>query len=513
MPRFIDYSYDQIKLLPIDFHRQILPGTFEYTLNYLIDHEVDMDLFHQRYCNDEEGRPAYDPAILLKIVLLAYSRGVTSSRKIERLCRENILFMAISADSQPHYTTLAEFISHSSEAITALFTQVLLICDAEGLIGKELFAVDGCKLPSNAGKEWSGTHEELKKKREKIERAIRYLIGQHQNADRSHPFAETEEQRIEKQLQTLKSASQKIKAFLVATQDRKGVSGRIVKSNLTDNDSAKIKTSHGVIQGYTAVATVDHQRQIIVQAQTYGQGQEHGLLEPSIEQAHHNLGHSHRQWKSTKILSDSGYHNQNALTWLENNEIDGYIADVGFRSRDPKFKDYEKHKPKDRLKAKTKFTKDDFQIDQQNQTCLCPAGKPMWLKNEKGKIGHHLFLQFQAYEKDCPVCPLKAKCLRNSQQKTPRQLNIKQDITEERKSGVIERMKQKLDSPQGRALYSKRLGTVEPVFANIRIHKGLDRFTLRGKTKVNDQWRLYCLIHNIEKLQRYGKKRRLPEEG
>ena len=239
MPRYIDYNYGQTKLLPIAFDRQILPGTFEYTLNYLIDYEVDLTPFHQRYCNDEEGRPAYDPAILLKIVLLAYSRGVTSRRKIERLCRENILFMAISADSQPHYTTLAEFISQSSKAITALFTQVLLICDAEGLIGKELFAVDGCKLPSNAGKEWSGTHAELKKKRQKIERAIRYLIQQHQTADRSYSLEEDEEKRIAKQLKTLQSTSKKIKAFLATTQDRKGVSGRIVKSNLTDNNSAK----------------------------------------------------------------------------------------------------------------------------------------------------------------------------------------------------------------------------------------------------------------------------------
>lgn len=125
MPRYIDYNYDQTKLIPIDFHRQILTATFEFTLNYLLDHEVDLALFHQRYRNDEEGRPAYDPVILLKIILLAYSRGVTSSSKIERLCRENTLFMAISADTQPHYTTLADFISGSTEAIAALFIQVI----------------------------------------------------------------------------------------------------------------------------------------------------------------------------------------------------------------------------------------------------------------------------------------------------------------------------------------------------------------------------------------------------
>jgi len=157
MARYKDYCYEQTKLIPISFHHQILPGTFEYTLNYLIDNEVDLSLFEQRYRNDETGAPAYDPAVLLKIILYAYSRGITSSRQIEQCCGQNIIFMALSADTHPHFTTIADFISSSSEEIVELFRDVLLICDEMGLIGKEMFAVDGCKMSSNASKEWSGT--------------------------------------------------------------------------------------------------------------------------------------------------------------------------------------------------------------------------------------------------------------------------------------------------------------------------------------------------------------------
>ena len=99
MPRYKDYDYRQSKILPVSFDRQILPGTFEDSLTYLIEHELDLSVFDGRYTNDEGGRPAYDPAILLKIVFLAYSRGITSSRKIAALCEENVLFMAISADT------------------------------------------------------------------------------------------------------------------------------------------------------------------------------------------------------------------------------------------------------------------------------------------------------------------------------------------------------------------------------------------------------------------------------
>ena len=183
MARFKDYNYDQDKLLPVRFDRQILPGSFEYNLSYLVDHELDLSIFEYRYHNEETGRPAYDPAILLKIIILAYARGVTTSRKIERLCRENVTFMAISADSQPHYTTLADFVSRSSEQIQQLFVQVLLICDAEGLIGRDMFAIDGRKPPGNASKEWSGTRAELKKKKRKLDRAARYILNKHRTSD------------------------------------------------------------------------------------------------------------------------------------------------------------------------------------------------------------------------------------------------------------------------------------------------------------------------------------------
>jgi transposase len=77
MARYKEYSYDQGKLIPIHFKEQILPGSFEYTLNYLIDNEVDLSVFEQRYRNDETGAPAYDPAVLLKVILYAYAGGLS----------------------------------------------------------------------------------------------------------------------------------------------------------------------------------------------------------------------------------------------------------------------------------------------------------------------------------------------------------------------------------------------------------------------------------------------------
>jgi transposase len=183
MARYKHYDYGQMKLLPVSFEQQILPGTFEHTLNELIDNEIDLTVFEQRYHNDDGGAPAYDPAILLKIILYAYSRGITQSREIARLCQENVVFMALSADSKPHFTTIAGFISSLEREIVSVFRDVLLICDEAGLIGREMFAIDGVKLPSNASKEWSGKRADFQKKVGKMERAVSYLVKRHRSAD------------------------------------------------------------------------------------------------------------------------------------------------------------------------------------------------------------------------------------------------------------------------------------------------------------------------------------------
>jgi len=127
MARYKEYFYDQGVMIPIRFKDQILPGTFEEAVNYIVDNCIDLSVFDSRYKNDETGCKAYDPAILLKIVLLAYSRGIFGSRPIEQLCNENIIFMAISADSHPDHSTIAAFVSGMREEIFSIYINILSI--------------------------------------------------------------------------------------------------------------------------------------------------------------------------------------------------------------------------------------------------------------------------------------------------------------------------------------------------------------------------------------------------
>jgi transposase len=246
-------------MVVINYHDQLQPGTFGHALHHLIGSKLDLSIFYPGYRNDDGGRPAYDPAVLLKIILFAYSKGVTSSREIQWCCEHNIIFKALSCDSVPHWTTIANFISGKTHEIQELFEQILLICDEQGLLGKELFAIDGCKMSSNAAKEWSGTHKELQQKRDKLKRQIRHHLDEHQRLDHTEARESERMQRVEKTIDTLNRAHARIDQFLKTQAPRMGQGKRLkeVKSNITDNQSAKMTSSIGTIQGCSGVATVD----------------------------------------------------------------------------------------------------------------------------------------------------------------------------------------------------------------------------------------------------------------
>ena len=512
MARYKRDNRDQAKLLPVCFDLQIQPGTFEYTLDYLIEHKIDTSVFDDLYCNDETGATAYHPAVLLKIILLAYSRGIISSRDIARACEENIIFMALSGDTQPHFTTISNFISKMKQQVLDVFTDVLLYCDEIGLIGKNMFAIDGCKLPSNASKEWSGTLSSFQRKRGKMQKAVDYLLDKHRTADGMVEIV-NQKQQEEKYIATVKQQIEKIDEFIKNNQDKIGKSGNPIQSNITDNESAKMKTSKGVIQGYDGVVAVDDKNQVIVHAEAFGQAQEHDLLKPMIEGVRDNfiaIDHKGDICKQVQLTADAGFHNETNMKMLFEETIDGYVADNQFRKRDPKFADVDKYKERSRKEraqitgSSRTFSTKDFKFADDLSYCICPAGKRLYRNGgDTYTKGKHA-VRFKGPKSACLECHLRAECLRYPERTETRAVAYFTGRTTGTDETFTMRMKQKIDSEHGRATYSKRIGTVEPVFANMRHILRLDRFNLRGRKKVNIQWLLYCIVHNMIKIHRFG---------
>lgn len=501
MPRF-KTVHRGLKLLPIDFDKQLLPGTFEHALCYLVDHELDLADFHARYRNCVEGAPAYDPAVLLKIVLLAYSRGIISSRKMEAACREHVLFMAVSGDSLPHFTTLAAFVSSMGDLAAKLFAQVLAVCDRQGLIGREMFAIDGVKLPSNASKARSGTRADFLRQAEKMEQAAQAMIERQRQCDKQ---PEDDESQAARKLERLQADARQLRAWLSKNpDDRTGAKGRVVLSNRTDNDSAKMATSKGVIQGYTGVATVDEKAQIIVDAQAHGTGSEQALLTPVVEAT------TALCTPSTCYTADAGYHSREGLEKLEAANLAAFIPDNGYRKRDPRYAGQEQHAEKPdplwdksaKARSSACYTRADFQFDPILQTCICPAGKQLYGNGSNCMLKGQAAIKFKGALRDCLGCLQRKQCLRTPDKTAVRQVAFILPKPEE--DNALTRMRRRIDSPAGRAMITRRFATVEPVFGNLRHNKRLDRFSLRGRERVDGQWKLYCVTHNIEKLAHRG---------
>jgi transposase len=509
MARYKPVDRHLSKMLPVKFSEQILPGTFEYAVNWLVDHQIDLSVFDARYRNDETGASAYDPLVLLKIVLLGYARGLVSSRAIERACRENVVFMALSGDSAPHFTTIASFISKLPHEITSVFRDVLLVCDEQGLIGKELFAVDGCKLPSNASRTWSGTKAELRRKAEKMEQAIKFLLDAHcrQDVGANEDALVTRERQ---QIETLTRNSRKIRDWLAVSPEKTNRKGEPLKSNITDNDSATMKTSHGVVQGYTGVAAVDAKSQIVVHASAFGVGQENGLLPDvlkSVREDFDAIGKADPLADAT-VLTDSGYHSEATLQKLADANVDALVADTGFRARDPRFAEAYQHKPEDRRRTPGErrspwYQGKDFKFDPINKTCRCPNGKMLILKGTNTVMMGRRGMMFNGSSAICGECPLRSKCIRRPETTAYRTVNFFDGSKTHDTHPNTTAMKARIDSREGRLLYSRRLGIVEPVFGNLHTHR-LRRFTLRSRPKVDVQWKLFLLVHNVQKLQGYA---------
>lgn len=484
------------RLLPVDLEAQLVPGSFAHALHHLID-QLDLSAFDARYRNDETGATAYAPSLLLKAVLLAYSQGMVSSRSIERACRDNVLFVALTGDAKPHFTTIADFISRSRDAIASVFAQVLAILGKEGLIGRDMFAIDGVKLPSNASKHRSGTRAEFLARAKKLEHAAQQMLGRHHANDLSG--REVCEDTVRTRIERMSDEAKKIHSWLASNpEDRKGSRGSLRKSNRTDNESAKMATDKGVIQGYCGVAVVDAAHQVIVEASAHGTGSEQELLLPIIDAC------AKQRETSTLITADAGYHSESNLAALAERGVDALIADGQMRRRDERFAEQAKHTTKPNplhdksTKAKTSsvFAAERFTVAEDHSHAICPAGQRLYRNGKGCTVGSYTAIKFRAPQSACTHCNLRKQCLRKPDTTKARQVAV---LTRKATQTHTERMRQRIDSEQGRERYGQRFATVEPVFGNLRHNKRLNRFTLRGQSKVDGQWKLFALVHNIEK--------------
>jgi len=502
MAKYKSYGYSQRVMIPVSLDDQLIPGTLEFAIHTLVETRMDTSIFDSHYNNDEVGCSAYDPKVLLKIILFGYSRGLITSRKLEQACRENVVFMALACGQRPDHSTIAAFVSSMKSEILPLFRDVLMVCEESFLLGGTFFALDGCKIPSNAASSMSGKVSDLTRVKKNLEKKIKQLLKEQIDADQQDNKDDDSEDPSgpssrEKQIERLQKKADRIEDWLNDNGPKIGKQGREVKSNITDNDSALMFTSHGTIQGYNGQAFVDSKHQVIIHGETFGTGQDHHMIPPMLDGVKENIraiGLGEDYFVDKTFAADTSYHSPVNLKKCNEERLDAYIPDKDFRTRDSRFKG--------RRQKSKRFTLEDFQYQEETDTYTCPNGKSLKLLVKSVESDGVVYRRYAMDEKNCSVCKLKEKCLTKGKARR-RLLGVPVGYTVD---NLTKRMVAKIDSEDGRRIYPQRLAVVEPVFANITTHKRMDRFTLRGKIRVDIQWMLYCMVHNIGKILKYSPK-------
>jgi transposase len=327
---FVSADRDQAFLLPPDLRDWVEPGHLAW---FVIDAVAALDLaaFYARYRRDGWGRPAYDPAVMVAVILYAYCAGVRSARAIERRCVEDVAFRVVAGNLAPDHATIARFRADHERALAGLFGQVLAMCQRAGLVRAGIVAVDSTKVAANASGLANKTFEELA--REILEEAAAVdaaedeLYGEARGDELPPELADpnTRRARIRQLMDELdaerQAEDQQRQAMLERRAEHERRTGRrpvgrppierpkhlekVRRVNVTDPDSRPVKTPRGFIQGYNA-QLVAADGQIIVAADVTTGSPDQGQLTPMIGAARHELDAAGAQRPDT-VLADAGY--------------------------------------------------------------------------------------------------------------------------------------------------------------------------------------------------------------
>lgn len=460
---FRSADVNQALLLPPSLH-DWLPE--KHLARFLVDvvDALDLGAIYDSYEEkDGRGQAAYDPAMMVRVLLYAYCTGSYSSRKIQAKTYEDVAFRYLAVEEHPDHSTLAEFRQRHLEALAGLFSQALQLCQKAGLVKLGHVAIDGSKIAGHASKHKAMSYERMSEAEKKLQAEVEGLLQRAEGVDaaedekygkgqrdeelpaelarRESRLAKIRAAKAELEAEAQQKAEEKKAAAEARMGQRREQEARTGKKvsggkpqvpdpeqavpdpkaqrNFTDPESRIMPDgSHkgSFVQGYNAQIAVDGKAQVIVAAEVTQQSNDKQQLVPMLEQVKKNVGA-----QPQAASADNGYWNAQQVGDARVQGIDLHVA-VG----------KQKH------------------------------GEPS-----------------QAAEEDATESSAEAS--------------------------LLEQMKQKLKTEAGRELYRMRKAIVEPVFGQIKEWRGFRRFLLRGLQKVRSEWKLICLTHNLLKLFRSGR--------
>jgi len=256
----------------------------------------------------------------------------------------------------------------------------------------------------------------LRAKRQKLEERVKELLAEQEEEDRKEDDDSTppdNRSHREKQIDKLKKEADRIEAWLKENGERLGVNGKEIKSNITDNESSLMTTSHGSVQGYNGQAVVDSKHQVIVHGEVFGTGQDADLVPPMIDGTKENMdkiGHEDaaEYFKGKIFTADSVYHSKDNLQKCVDEKLDAYIPDKWKRMRDPGY--WERRKQGRTTRAY--FAREDYLYNENEDQYICPNGKIMRLQTKHMVSTGNVYRRYCVQEHDCSGCGLRNAFIR-----------------------------------------------------------------------------------------------------
>jgi transposase len=464
------YSYcqGQKQLFPPSVKDLLPDGHLAFVINDVIEVLDLSSLYYKVPC---EGHPSYHPKMMLKVLIYGYSTGLFSSRKIAQALKENVAFIYLSAWQTPDFRTISDFRKNNLEDFCRLFKQVVDLCNRLGMVKLGHLAIDGTKVKANASD--AKTYDEKRIKKEidaLIQQAISvdaqedHLYGAHHSGDEVPAEVRDQTQRIEK-LKTLQATL--------------GASGK-KKVNSSDPDACFMKTTDGIKTAYNAQIAVDEDQMVITANDVVNDESDVAQLMPMVKQTLTNCKKTIQQ-----LSADAGYSSGQNLHEVSQTGIDAYIPDSEFSSHLRKGKNLGQEHP---------FHKMNFVYDKTHDRYRCPAGKQLGFVSYLKQKGKEPWRVYRC--RDHKDCPFVSECTESKRGRT---------ITRFPHERHLSAMRQKLSTPEGKAIYNKRKQLPEPVFGTIKSALGFRSFLLRGLRKVKGEFNLISMAFDIRKIATYVK--------
>jgi transposase len=466
MKIFKDYRQDQSFLLPPSLD-EFIPKDHEVHLINDVVNQLDLSSLRQK--RDGGGAPAYDPGMMLKVLIYAYSLGIYSSRQILRELKTDTAFMYLSAMQIPDFRTLCLFRSVNSDALSEIFVQVVRICASVGMVRLGHIAIDGTKLKANASGRRNIDKEALEKEIERIKAEVKDMVKTAEEMDEKGEveFGDRDGSELPQPLEDKEGRLEQLKKAkaLLERENLKTV-------NLSDPDSRLMQNKkHYIEPSYNVQIAVDDKAQIIVAAEVSQKAADYDEFQVLLEHTKRNLGQYPLQ-----VSADSGYFKYENLVYAEQQHIDTYLPDNMIEWLESK------------TDAEKRYHKSNFKYDAGQDVYYCPEGQVLRPFAQQVRKQPGVFYK----SAHCAECPAKARCTPAPYRKLWRTGHEE----------LVSRMREKLRTPEGKRIYQKRMYTVEPIFGDFKLNRRKSLTYLRGLGKVRGEFMLLCLVHNVRKLIR-----------